>query len=129
MISVTLPIRLTNPLNNGQGFSKGAVFAKNRERHRRRGLACFAVRRHAIEVKRWLAEARRVVVTITRISPRAFDTDGAAAAAKSIRDGIADALGIRDNDPRIEWKVAQQRGQPHEHAVLINIEPENRQCF
>jgi hypothetical protein len=122
VISITLPLRLTNPLNNAQGFSKGAVFKKSRERKAKRGAARMCTATHAREVKGWLAAGQRVEVTITRVSPRAFDSDGAVASAKSIRDGIADALGVNDNDARIEWKVTQQRGQPREYAVRITIE-------
>lgn len=61
-----------------------------------------------------------VAVTITRIAPRALDDDNLASACKALRDGIADALGVRDNDPRVAWRYAQERGKPA--AVRIEIE-------
>lgn len=62
-------------------------------------------------------------VTITRIAPRAIDSDNAVGSAKHVRDGIADALGIDDRDPRIEWVVRQEKGPPKTYAVRIEIAP------
>lgn len=47
-------------------------------------------------------------VEMTRIGPRALDTDNAAGALKAPRDAIAEALGLSDDaDPRVEWVCAQ----------------------
>ena len=61
-----------------------------------------------------------VTVTITRIAPRALDDDNLAYSAKALRDGIADALGVNDRDPRVSWAYAQERGKPA--AIRITIE-------
>lgn len=59
-------------------------------------------------------------VTITRVAPRPLDSDNMQAAAKATRDGIADALGLRDDsDPRISWAYRQERGKPS--AVRVEI--------
>jgi len=59
-------------------------------------------------------------VTLTRIAPRALDVhDNLPMAVKSIVDGIADAFGVKDNDPRITWRYANERGRP---AIRIDIE-------
>ena len=34
---------------------------------------------------------------------------------------IADRLGISDNDPRVEWRYAQERGKPKEYAARVEI--------
>lgn len=36
-------------------------------------------------------------------------------------DGVADALGVNDRDPRIDWRVAQEKGRPREHAVRVEV--------
>lgn len=59
-----------------------------------------------------------VVVTIVRVGPRALDDDNLAFAAKGLRDGIADALGVKDHDPRVSWKYAQEKGA---YAVRFEI--------
>lgn len=56
---------------------------------------------------------RALIVTLTRVAPRRLDSDNAAGATKSVRDGVADALGIRDNDPRVLWVPPDQaKGTP-----------------
>lgn len=50
-----------------------------------------------------------LVVTLTRCEPRKLDTDNLAGAFKAVRDGVADALGNDDGDPRIEWRYDQRK--------------------
>jgi hypothetical protein len=64
-----------------------------------------------------------VTIKLTRISPRKLDDDNLRGALKSVRDGIADRLGIDDRDPRVIWEYAQTKGHPKEHGVLILGEP------
>jgi hypothetical protein len=63
------------------------------------------------------------VVRIARVAPRELDDDNLRGALKAIRDGIADAFGVKDNDPRIEWQYAQERGKPKAYSVRITITP------
>ncbi len=58
-------------------------------------------------------------VVITRWSPQLLDSDNAETAAKRVRDGVADALGIDDGDTRVVWVVAQHRAK--QRGVLIEI--------
>lgn len=60
------------------------------------------------------------LVTIIRVAPRRLDGDNMQAAAKAVRDGLADALGLRDDsDPRVTWAYEQERGKPS--AVRVEI--------
>jgi hypothetical protein len=61
-------------------------------------------------------------VTLTRIAARKLDDDNLRTAFKALRDGVADRLGCKDNDPRIRWLYAQQRGLPKQFACRISIE-------
>lgn len=63
-----------------------------------------------------------VIVTITRIAPRELDDDNLAGSQKHVRDGIADALGVDDRDPRVTWRYAQRKGAPKAYAVEVTIE-------
>lgn len=116
-VEVTLPMKLTSPLNGSQGVTRGAMFAAAKQRKTQR------------DTTRWsmlgvlLAEGVKlpVDVTITRIAPRKLDDDNLAASAKSVRDGIADALGCKDNDPRVSWAYTQERGAPKAYAVRITV--------
>lgn len=61
---------------------------------------------------------RRLIVTLTRVGPRTLDTDNLAGALKGVRDGVADALGIDDGDPRITWCYDQRKGT---YGVQIDV--------
>lgn len=61
-----------------------------------------------------------VVVTLVRVGPRVIDDDNLAFAFKALRDGVADALGVPDHDPRVTWRYAQERGP---YAVRIELDP------
>ena len=60
-------------------------------------------------------------VRMTRVAPRALDDDNLRSAIKATRDGIADALGIDDRDPRVTWTYAQRRGAPKQYAVEVEV--------
>lgn len=62
---------------------------------------------------------RGVTVTLTRVAERALDTDNVRDAFKSMRDGVADAFGIADNDKRIAFEYRQERGTPSKINVRI----------
>ena len=75
-----------------------------------------------------------VVVTMTRVAPRAMDGDNLIVSFKAIRDSLATLLlpeaaqgnqhGSRgdDSDSRITWKYAQRKGGVRHYAVEITIE-------
>lgn len=70
----------------------------------------------------WQMQGERVSVTITRVAPsRGLDPmDGLGAALKGVIDGVADALGLKDDrDPRVTWRLEQRRGQ---WAVEIEVQ-------
>ncbi len=113
MISVTLPLRLVSVANQREHWSKKAKRAKA---HRSAAVLMLAPRVAAY------AKLARFVVTLTRIAPRALDGDNLQSAFKACRDGVADALGTSDNDPRILWDYRQERGKPKYYAVTITIE-------
>ena len=58
-----------------------------------------------------------VVVRLVRVAPRAYDDDNVVAAFKYIRDAVAEVInpgkraGMADNDPRIKWEYAQEKGK------------------
>lgn len=58
-------------------------------------------------------------VKLTRRGLRAMDSDGLAISFKAIRDGIADRLGINDNDERVTWVYSQERAKGYSVRVEI----------
>ncbi|KAF1005456.1 MAG: hypothetical protein GAK28_03208 [Luteibacter sp.] len=74
-----------------------------------------------------LLDAKRpalpVTVRLVRVAPRALDDDNLSGVFKGIRDGVADAYGIADNDKAlIRFACDQERGPPHTYGVRIEVE-------
>lgn len=109
-IAVSLPLKLTNPLNNRRHWR--SVWAQSKTV---RGAVSLALRSAVRVVK------LPVVVLVTRVAPSVgLDPhDGLRAACKPAVDGVADALGLRsDRTDLVTWTYAQRRGP---YAVEIQI--------
>ncbi len=109
MIEFEIPVRTVNPTNNRQHWRVVWQRSKNQ-----RSLA------KAKTEMAW-PQPFPCVVTLTRISPGTLDDDNLRPALKSIRDGIADAFGVADNDPRIDWRYAQEKCKPKRYGVRVKI--------
>lgn len=110
---VTLPIKIESTANKREHWAARAARAKS---HR---VQAWAELRYAYDSAPRLLGP--VVVTLTRVATRDLDSDNLAIGFKSVRDGVADWLGVNDNDKRIEWRYAQERGAPKEYACRIEI--------
>jgi len=70
----------------------------------------------------WKPIKHNCSILLTRIigpRGRSYDTDNLSSSLKATRDGIADALRVKDNDKRVTWIYAQERGE--DHAVRIEV--------
>ena len=103
---VTLPLKLVSVANRREHWS---VRARRARAHRQ---AAIVVPRPDF--------APPYTVTITRIGPRRLDDDNLASAAKALRDGIADRLGMDDGDSRISWRYRQDHG---DYGAVVEIFP------
>lgn len=114
-ISLTLPIRLESTANLREHWAK---------RHARTALQRNAVRLALASKFRAMPMALPVAVGICRIAPRPLDFDNLTMSAKALRDGIADALGLRDDREcaDVAWGYSQRRGKPREYAVEIRVQ-------
>lgn len=115
MITFALPLKLVSEANAHQHWRVRQKRAKA-QRH----LAWAHVCSWGDRVRLKLVPC---TVTIIRVAPREIDSDNLVGSAKHVRDGIADALGINDRDPRVEWIVRQEKGPPKTYAVRIEIAP------
>ncbi len=110
LCSVWLPIKTTSTANE-----RGST--------RWRGARDAAIRGKAATIARAYFAQYRVkppcTIVLTRMSERELDSDNAASALKRCRDGIADALGIDDRDPRVVWVVAQAKSKTA--GVLVEV--------
>lgn len=113
MITLTLPIRIESVANLREHWSKRAGRAKQHRLH------AWAELRHHDDGRKLIGP---LVITLTRIAPRKLDDDNLRSAFKATRDGIADWLGVPDNDKRIEWRYGQERGALKTYAARIEVE-------
>lgn len=60
-------------------------------------------------------------VRLIRLSAGKLDSDNLQSALKGVRDGIADALGVKDNDPRVEWEYGQEPIKRGGYGVVVEV--------
>jgi hypothetical protein len=120
MITIHLPIRTVSEAN---GRGHWSVKAKRAKEHRAvAGLMTASRLVTAGWLSHWLFDRICLIATLTRIAPRELDCDNLRSALKSVRDGVADAIGINDRDPRVAWEYGQRRGKAREYAVEVTVE-------
>jgi len=98
VIRIDLPIKTVAGLNAREHYRARAARVKS-ERH----AACVTVK----VTKRPFP----CVVTMTRLSPGTLDSDNLQGSFKAIRDGIADAYQLPDNDPRSTFHMELRAGE------------------
>lgn len=112
-LSVIMPIRTVSESNARGHWSKKARRAKDQRFVTWAKLRGSKGEPSSIDTS--------VIVTLTRIAPRKLDDDNLRGALKACRDGVADWLGIEDNDPRVSWQYGQEHGEPKQYAVRIDV--------
>lgn len=120
------PLQLRNPLNGGGlSTSRGARMASNARRKAERAkgvMLAFELTSHWYSSE--TLESGRMCVVLTRVSPKPFDDDNNAAALKSVRDGMAEAFGINDADPRVTWVTDWRKGKMHAVEAALWVMPD-----
>ena len=109
---IVIPVRTVSEANRASHEHWRVRQQRAKTQRRAAGMLCLAFRPFELPL----------TVTITRVAPRALDDDNLASSQKHVRDGIADALGIDDRDPRVSWRYAQRRGDPKKYFVEVIIE-------
>jgi len=112
VIAIELPIRTVSESN-----ARGHWAPRARRAKWQRDVVALATRPRIVSL------GLPVTVRLTRVAPRALDDDNLRGALKACRDGVADALGVRDNDPRVHWVYGQRRGAKAAYAVEIVLTP------
>lgn len=116
-VTVHLPLRTVSRLNVREHW---AARAKRSRKEREAGMLSLAGWPHRVQVHDWL-KVGAVCVEMVRIGPKALDVDNLGGALKSLQDGLADALGVDDADPRVAWVRKQEAGK--QHGVRIVVSP------
>jgi hypothetical protein len=112
-VSFTLPLHLVNSTNRREHWA-----VKHRRSSAERRAVTMAWRVHCREP---IDSQFGYVVQLTYIGPRKLDSDGVVAAFKSVRDQIADELGINDGDAGTTWNYAQRRSRPGQYAAEVKV--------
>lgn len=124
-IALTIPLRLVSEANAHEHWRSRQKRAKV-QRHSAmiHVRAALLAQLASLKLDIHLMAADRYLVSITRVAPRTLDTDNNVGSAKHCRDGIADALGIDDRSPSIDWRYGQRKpeaGEP-KYGVDVRIE-------
>lgn len=61
-----------------------------------------------------------LIVTLTRVGPRAIDFDNAISGLKGVRDELAAWLGVDDGDELVRWRYETAKGK---YAVRVRMAP------
>lgn len=107
-LAVTLPLKLASRANDhtSNHWSKRARTSKAHRMAARLALAA-----HREDLRGCLAE-HGLVVRVVRVSPgQGLDGhDNVGMSCKALIDGVADLLGVRDDDKRVTFVPDQERG-------------------
>jgi hypothetical protein len=131
-VTVTLPIRTVVESTTGGQIWERARRAKSQRMNAALGVsnpllrAGFVMRQRPAKPDAYRQPVELlcdVEVTFTRIAfGRGLDPhDNLPASMKHVLDGVADALGIDDRDPRVTWRFAQTNGPRKQYWVRIDI--------
>jgi hypothetical protein len=108
MVEIKLPIRTVSEAN-----ARGHWAAKAKRVRSHRVTVGLALRGRVASLR------LPAVVVLTRVAPSSgLDGDNLLGSLKACRDGVADALGVDDRDPRVRWEYRQERGP---YAVVVRV--------
>lgn len=105
-VAVTLPVKTVSEMNQRGHWSARARRMKSAR------FAAFAL---------CPAVALPCVVRLVRLSAGELDDDNLRSALKGVRDGVADRLGVPDNDPRVRWEYGQERCKRGTYGVRLEL--------
>jgi hypothetical protein len=123
MITFVLAIHTKSAMNGNFGNSRAAAMAQaatDRKHHEAARLGTLEAMRRSGAHPSDLVPAR---VLVTRCSAGHLDGhDNLREALKRVVDGIAEALGIDDGGPFVDWDYDQAKVSPGVHGVRVRIE-------
>lgn len=112
MIDITLNLATVSELNSRDHWRKRSARAKlQRQQTKLTILSEQFAKKANLEMP--------LRVTLTRLSPRYLDSDNLQGAFKHVRDGVADAVGVDDRDPRYDWQYRQLKAERKGVRIVI----------
>jgi hypothetical protein len=115
--TVAAPIKTTNPLNGAHGHW---IVRSKARKAQRDGIRLFLQAHYGKQPWRVTFP---VEIMLVRVAPsNGLDDDSLPASMKSIRDGITDWLGLKDDrTPDIVWRYGQRRGARGVYHVEVTM--------
>lgn len=107
---LSVPLRLVSEANAREHWR-----ARHRRRRDQRGQLAL------VASARFSRPALPCKIAMTRVAPRALDSDNLVSSFKASRDGICDWLGVDDRSDQITWAYAQRKGAVREYALEVEI--------
>lgn len=117
MIEFEIPVKTINESNGQHGHWR--VKANRRKVQRKTSLECCW---WAFNNNRPQSHPFPCIITLIRQSAGTLDDDNLRTSLKSVRDGIADAYGLPDNDKRFTWRYDQEKSKRGVYGVRVRIE-------
>lgn len=118
LLRFELPFRIASVANLREHWAAKATRVK---RQRESTALMCRVELHRRNLGAPSAGFDRLVVRLVRVAPLELDDDNLSSALKACRDGVADALGVNDRDPRVTWLVDQEKGKLKTYCVRVEI--------
>lgn len=121
IVVVTWPIRVVSLSNLSQREHWTTKSKRARVQREKAALACH----YGFGFMGWRNVHVRapLLVTLTRLAPRRLDRSNNVAALKHCQDGCADAIGIDDGSPLLDWDYQQERSKAYGVKITIERRP------
>lgn len=104
------------PFKTGRGLNDRLHWAvRTRHVKEQRTVTAAFLRRRSLPLP--------AIVTLTRYSRGTLDDDNLQGALKAVRDGVADAFRLSDNDSQLTWVYAQRSCKGGQFGVEIAVAP------
>lgn len=125
MIRFSIPIKTVNEANGSHGHWAAKA---SRRKKQRIDTKCAFFHSSIVHMEEGSCTVRLTPpppyrVTLTRVSAGLLDTDALPLSLKSIRDQIAEELGVTDGptDDRVTWAYAQKKCKRGQYSVEVEI--------
>ncbi len=115
LLDITIPMRLPSRANF-RGHTRSRKHTKMVREQR-------GVTRLVLSARAERRPKLPCVICLTRIAPRSLDhADNLPMSMKSVRDGIADWLGVDDRSDQIQWQYDQRKGSgPRVNELQVEV--------
>ena len=114
-----MSVVFTIPVRTGRGLNDRLTWRARAAKVKAHRTAAYLMGKSRLQGS---TEVLPLRVVLCRLSAGELDSDNLQGALKAIRDGLADALGLKDNDPRVTWEYSQFKVKRGKFGVRVTLE-------